>query len=311
MTTAQDLINKVALRLEPTQRDIVVTLGANSLAGATSLTYTDTSPAAVASGAIQIGTILSLDLELFLVTGAPTATTIPVSPGYRGSIQAAHTSGILIHVNPIFSDFQILQAINDDLDSLCSIENGLWALGMLEVTYNQVYIAYDLTDVNTGLAISNYKDGIALRYKTPWPDRKYIGIPEQKWEVVPIDNDTNFPSGYQLNLMAGGYPGFPVEFVYKQGFNHLVNYTDNVQSVTGLPSTCNDLPPLGAILILVAPREVRRNDPGSQPDSRLAPETPPAAIMNSVAGVDKQRERRITEEAANLAALVSRYRRRY
>ena len=65
------------------------------------------------------------------------------------------------------------------------------------------------------------------------------------------------------------------------------------------------------MLILVPPREVRRNDPGSQPDSRLATEVPFNSIQNSIAGVDKQRERRIEEEAANLKTVVNYYRRRF
>lgn len=312
MATFQDLINKTYLRLMPTARDIVVTLSGNTLAGATSLPFTDASFGDIASGAIQIGSILSVDLELMLVVGTPAAGSIPVSPGYRGSTQAAHTSGVLIHVNPLYSDFQIGQAINDDLFSLSSMENGLFSVGILEFTYNPVIIGYDLTDVNTGLPIPGFRDIIAVRYKTPFPDRKYIGIPEQKWELVPIDSsDLNFPTGYQLNLMSSGYPGQPVEVIYRASFNPLVNYTDNVQTTAGLLTSMNDLPPMGAEIILVAPREVRRNDPGAQPDSRLAPEVPPNAIQNSTAGVAKLRERRITEEAANLTALVNRYRRRY
>ena len=312
MTTFSDLINKVSLRLAPTARDIVVVLNGNTLAGATSLAYTDTSVNSVASNAIQIGTIIAADLELFLVTGQPSSGSIPVSPGYKGSTPAAHTSGVLLHINPWFSDFQIGQAINDDLDSLCSVENGLFQVSILEFTYVPVFRAFDLTDVNTSAVYSNSKGVIGVRYKTPLPDRKYIGIPDGAWEITPIDSiDTNFPSGYQFVINGDyGYPGQPVQVIYKQGFTHLVNYTDNL-TITGLPTTAYDLPVLGAMLILVPPREVRRNDPSMQPDTRLAQEVPFNSIQNSIAGVDKQRERRIEEEAANLKAVVNYYRRRF
>ena len=287
-------------------------LNGNTLAGATSLPYTDTSVNAVATGAIQIGSIVSVDLELFLVTGQPVNGAIPVSPGYRGSTQAAHTSGALLHLNAQFTDFAIGQAINDDLDSLCSVENGLFGVGILEFTYVPVYRAFDLTDINTGLPISNLKSVIGVRYKTPLPDRKYLGIPDGAWEITPIDSvDANFPSGYQFVINGDyGYPGQPIQVIYRQGFTHLVNYADNM-TLTGLPTTAYDLPYLGACLILVPPREVRRNDPGAQPDSRLATEIPANSIQNSVAGLDKQRERRIAEEAANLKAVTNYYRRRF
>ena len=312
MTTASDLINKVSLRLAPTARDIVVSLYGAYTAGSTSIVYTDNSANGVAAGAIQIGTLLSVDLELFVVTGQPSGGAIPVSPGYKGSTPANHSSGALVHINPWFSDFQILQAINDDLDSLSSTENGLFQVSILEFTYVPVFRAFDLTDVNTSAVYSNSRGVIGVRYKTPLPDRKYIGIPDGAWEITPIDSiDTNFPSGYQFVINGDyGYPGQPVQVIYKQAFTHLVNYTDNV-TITGLPTTAYDLPVLGAMLILVPPREVRRNDPGSQPDSRLATEVPFNSIQNSIAGVDKQRERRIEEEAANLKTVVNSYRRRF
>lgn len=303
MATLQDLINETQRRIDPVPRDIVVTLSSSVAAGATSLPYTDTSAGGVNIGVALPGTVVAVDLELFLVTGPAAAGALPVSPGYRGSTQASHTASTLIHLKPRYSDFDILTAINHDLDDLCSTENGLYHLGSLEITYNPTIVAYDLTDINTGNPISGLIDIIAIRGKWPYPDRKYRAVPSTSWELIPaMSIDPNFPSGYSLvlNDSRAMFPGMPINVIYKQQFVHLTNYTDNVQTVANLPQTCNDLPPLGAMLQLIAPREIQRNTLGAQPDGRLATEVPPGAVMNSVSGVLRQRQMRINSESANL-----------
>src|SRR6185437_10071725 len=75
--------------------------------------------------AIQAGTILSIDLEMFLVQATTTAGSITVVPGYEGSTEADHEAKSIVYVNPRFSLFDIGVAINDDLRDLSSTTNGL------------------------------------------------------------------------------------------------------------------------------------------------------------------------------------------
>lgn len=298
----------------PTQRMITVTLNGNITAGATSLTFSDGSVSSYNTASVIPGQLLAIDLELFLVTGSPVGGVVSVSPGYNGSAQANHTNGALIYVNPRYSDFDILTAINHDLDDLCSPANGLYNLASMEVSYNPVYEAYDLTDINTSQPIVGLIDIIALRYKTPLADRRYHAIPEPNWELVPaMSVDTNFPSGYALNIFGdvGGWPGLPINVIYRQAFVHLANYADNVQSVALLPASANDLPPLGAMISMVGPREVGRNELSSQPDARLATEVPPSAIANSTAPEMRQRAIRIDSERSRLNRTISHLRRRF
>lgn len=298
----------------PVQRPTTVTLNGNYTAGGTSLTFTDGSVNASATSAMLPGKVIAVDLELFLITGVPTGGSVAVSGGYLGSTNVNHTSGVLAYVNPEFTDFDILTAINNDLDDLCSPENGLYKLNSLEITYNPVITQYDLTDINGAGAVTGLIDLIAIRCKTPYPDRKYRAISLNDVELIPaMSVDTNFPSGYglQLNNTRTPYPGQPINIIYKQSFTHLVNYTDNVQTVSGLPATANDLPPMGAMVSMVGPREVHRNQLATQPDPRQAPEVPPGAIMNSTNAVMRQRQGRINAESARLRQLnESRMRRR-
>ena len=98
----------------------------------------------------------------------------------------------------------------------------------------------------------------------------------------------------------------PFRITYKSQFQPFVNMTDDATTVAGLASFMYDLPPLGAMVALVAPREVKRNQIDSAPDSRRATEVPPGAVMNSVAQVLALRQRRINACHAQLEQLYAR-----
>ena len=307
MVAASDLVLETQRLLAPYQRDIAIVLSSNYTAGGASLSYTDGT--GINAQSILPGCILSIDLELFYVLAAPSGGTISVAPGYYGSTQANHTANALIYINRKFTNFETFQQINHVLDELGG--EGLYNLGTIEFVYNAVQQAYDLTDINTG-AITGYIEGVSLRYRTPLPSRKYGTIPSMKWEVLPnMSDDANFPSGYCLILNDGGWPGQNMLFNFKQSFPHFVNWTDSAQTVALLPATANDLPPMGAMIRMVAPREVQRNQTQVQPDSRLAPEVPPGAVAASTNAVRANYQMRISEEKARLKRNVGQMRRRY
>jgi hypothetical protein len=312
LTTAQDLINETQRLLAPVNRAITVTLSADYTSGGTSISFTDNSVSQVNTNSILPGTILSVGLELLLVTGTPSGGTVSVQGAYLGSTAANHAIGALCYVNRRFTDFECFQQINHVLDELGG--KGLWNLAECTLTYNPVQQAYDLTDVVTSTAVTNYIAPIALRYRTPLPDRKYLTVPSHVFEVLPMGSttvDTNFPSGYQLILNHAAWPGQHMLFLYQQGFSSFGSATDDAQTVAHLASTMNDIPPMGAMIRMVPPREVARNQPYAQPDGRLATETPPQAIASSANKVQQMYEDRINDEKERLKKLVGSFRRRY
>ena len=76
--------------------------------------------ARTASNALSIlpGTVLSIDLELFYVTGVVSGGTVAVQGGFQGSTNVNHTSGALIWVNRRFTDFECFRQINNVLDEM-------------------------------------------------------------------------------------------------------------------------------------------------------------------------------------------------
>lgn len=305
-----DIINQTQRLLDPTPRYMSVTLNGSYTAGAPSITFTDTSAGSTNTGSIIPGVILSVELELFLVTGSPVGGVVSVVPGYLGSTQANHASGTLGYVRRRYTDFECMSQINNVLDELSS--EGLYNLGTCELTYNPVSQGYDLTDDDSGNPVTGFIEGVSLRYKTPTPDRKYGTIPSRSWEVLPnMSDDTDFPSGYCLILNGDAWPGQPMLFNYKQAFTHFAAYTDNAQTKALLAPSMNDLLPLGAMLRMVPPREVIRNQTQAQPDGRLATEVPPGAIGSSVNAVRATYEMRIGQEKARLKRNIGHMRRRY
>src|ERR1035438_2362768 len=117
------MIQQVLRRVQPGQQVEALTLSGSYTAGATSFVVSD--PAGTILPSLRPETVIAIDLELFYVqavssytTGGPAYAT--VVPGYLGSTPAPHYNGALVYLNPRFSYFDIMQAINDDLSDLCS-----------------------------------------------------------------------------------------------------------------------------------------------------------------------------------------------
>lgn len=306
--TLGDAIEETERRVDPMQRDITLQLAAPFTAGATTMQFTDLSANTLNITSVIPGVYVSVDLEDFLVTSQPSNGSFNVIPGSRGSFQANHLSGATVHVRRRFTSWDIFTALNDDLNDLEGL--GLYNLAQLAISYNPVFQAYDLTDINGGGPITNFIELIALRYKTPLPDRIYHAIPIRTAEVVPLGSttlDTNFPSGYQLILKSEvGWPGLPIDVIFKQGFSPFTNTTTPatdlaqvITTTTHLASYMTPLLSLGAMIRLVGPREIARNQQYNQQDSRLAPEVPPGAVSGSINAAMRERIERI-ESAKNL-----------
>ena len=294
MATLSSMISQTLRRVQPGQQVEALTLNGSYTAGATSFIVSD--PAGTILPSLRPETVCAIDLELFYVQ-AISGTTVTVVPGYLGSSEANHANNAMVYLNPRFSAFDIMQAINDDLSDLCSPENNLYTVDSIEVTYNPATIGYDLTGV-TGLI-----DILSIQQRQPYPIGYWVPLPRKKWTLTANADLTAFPSGYALRLNTGGYPGMPMRITYKQQFQPFAALTDDATTVAGLSSTMYDLPPLGAMVAIVAPREVKRNQIDAAPDSRRATEVPPGAVMNSVAQVLALRARRINAEASRLKQL--------
>lgn len=288
MTTAQDLISETKRHLQSFQREPMNKLSAAVVAGSTSLSFSyDTT-------AIQAGAHLQIGLELVYVWSVDTATkTAVVERAQLGSTATAHAAGAVVTVNPKFPDFAIFKAINDELADLSSPMNGLYAVRALDLSATSNSSGYDLAGATDLMEI------LDVRQKHPGNPRTWS--PVTNFELHRNTSTTDFPSGLGLTLHEGVWPGRPIRVLYRASFSPLTALTSDVEVVSGLPASAHDIPPMGAAVRMVAPREIKRNFTESQGEPRRAQEVPPGAVGNSMRLVAGQRQNRITAEAAKLA----------
>lgn len=309
-TTFGDLIEKVYRRVMGGIRERTVQL-TNDITDVQENIVVNGSQA----GSIAPGVIMSVELELMYVTAWDASNlTATVVRGYYGSVPSNHDANVIVYLNPRYSRYDIGVAINDDLRSLSGPTNGLFRVGVAELTYNPVFAGYDLGDLP-----SNFIDILEIRYRIAPPYRTFPAI--KKWKIIRWQQgstDPAFPSGLGLVIYESGWPGLPIYVTYSAPFIRFVDTADSIlntpatndeappyngystATVTNLTSTMIDLPPLGAEIDLTIPREISRNFMESQPDPRKAQEVAPGAVAGSVNALTNRRMARISEEADRL-----------
>lgn len=283
MTTTADLIRQAESYLYSTTRPERDKLGGSYTSGATTLTTTYQRPA------IKAGARLSIDLEDFHVWSVSGAT-VTVKGADNGSAAAAHSNGADIIVNAEYTPFEVFREINNELRALSSPANGLYRVSTVDLTFNSAYSLYDLTSVTN-------VEGIATVYGEVGVNREWVPI--SGWSLV-RDADTDvFASGFALDVPFG-WPGKSVRVAYRRQFATLSSLTDNVETVSGIPSSATDIVSMGAALRLAGVAEIDRNQLSAQGNSRRANEVPAGSRANAVRFPFAQYKARIVEESARL-----------
>lgn len=239
---------------------------------------------------IKRGTKLSIDLEDIYVWGTSSLTATPVDRGQFGSTAASHVIDAIAHVNPKFSNWEIFNAINDEINALSSPVSGLYRVSTTELTYNAAVSGYNFS-------LTSAQDILEVRYAVPGPSLEYPR--SSNWEFS-RDMSDEFASGGVL-FVRDAFPGKTVLVKAKVGFVELAATMAADLATTFLPTTCYDILSLGAAWRLTAPREVKRNFDEAQGDTRRADEVPPGGNLGGSRELGRLREQRIREESARLA----------
>lgn len=258
-----------------------------------SLSTSDTTVGLTYEGqGVQRGAILAIDLEELYVWSA-TSTAATVSRGENGSTAATHTSGATIYVNPKFSAFSILQAINEELADLSSPVNGLFKVGTLDFTFSAGTDAYDLTGV------TDLIDILDITYDANDGSRRWPRLRRSDWSLARGMQAGSFASGMSLTINGWAASGRDINIIYKAPFTALSSVSQNVETVSGIPATAVDILSIGAAIRLTAGNEVSRNFL-DQADTRRADEVPPQARSSAMRTLIALRRDRIDAEKARL-----------
>jgi hypothetical protein len=140
MTTAADWIEETKQHLLSGDRENLNRLGvAISSTSATTFTYE------FSQGGIVEGAVVEVDLEQMYVWSVNTGTKVAtVQRGYNGTTAATHLIGALVRVNPRFTNFGILRALNQELVDLSSPAVGMYRVTAEEVSVSPGTVGYNL-----------------------------------------------------------------------------------------------------------------------------------------------------------------------
>jgi hypothetical protein len=293
-TLALDLVHEARRFLLTTHKEVL-----NRLAGAVN----NTSDVILTlefdlANDVAPGSLLSINLEEFHVWSVNTTNrTATVQRAVNGSAKGSHSVGDLVYVRPLFTHFRIFRTLNDDLSELSSL--GLYRVKTLPRTYNSAVKGYDLAE--------DLLDILEIRKELTGTDKNWPRI--RSYDVAHDQDAAAFPSGKALFLHEPGTHNETLHISYAATFSPLVDLTSDVQTVTGLPATANDLPPLGVAIRLMAGREVKRNFPEHQDGARRGEEVPPGAQIASYAALRALRAERLKTERNLLRSKHPRFKR--
>lgn len=287
MPTANDLVEATRRHLFSGQNEELNRLNGAVTNVATTMTMT------YDLGGIQKGMIIAIDLEEIQVWETSGKVITVCSRGVNGTTGASHADLATVTVKPKFSQFRILSALNADLSDLSTPDNGLFQIKNVTLTFSPVIQGYDMAAV-----ASDILGILDVRYSMVGPEKSWPRV--EKFSLLRNMPVSEFASGLALVLYDGGFPGKSVRVTYKAPYAPLVNLADDVVAVSGLQTTAADIPPLGAAMRLVAPRDVKRAFSEHQGEPRRADEVPVGSATSSMRGLMMLRGARITSERSRL-----------
>lgn len=251
-------------------------------------------------GGIVPGARLAVGLNVFYVAAVNnTGLQVSVIGGQEGSADEAAPSGSLVWVNPRFTDFEIVAALNEDLDDLSAPNNGLFQAYSVDLPYSPNEFSYIL-----GFAYTDWVIDVAdVRVADSTAPVDWVQVPRSMWRFDRFGGGEGAETLLNLRLAAPqARAGATLRVVLRMKFMNPAALADDL-STTGLPPTAWDIPPIGAAARLMMPREVKRNFTEAQADSRRAAEVPPGAILGSARALMAWRQQRIVAEASRLTAM--------
>ena len=198
---------------------------------ATGLTATVDDTTAISRGIVEIGDeIIWVDT---LDSSAGTLTIPPYGRGFRGTTASAHSIGDRVVSSPMFPRQMVKDAIND---AIKSVYPELFAVGSTTFTYQPAISTYALP--------AGALDVFQVSWQTTGPSKEWL--PVRRMRVDKHAATSQFTTGVTLNIYDSITPGRTVKVVFSKEPTALSNDSDEFSTVTGLPSSCEDLIKFGA-----------------------------------------------------------------
>ena len=236
MTTFAEMIDDTLMQLTgySTFQDQATYLTAAIDADDLSIPVADAT--AVSRGLIEIGS------ELIQVDSVNNTTAVLTAPpygrGYRSSTAASHASGTRVVSSPMFPRNMVKKAIND---AIKAVYPEIFAVGSTTFSFQPSITAYNLP--------AGALDVLQIRWQSTGPSKEWM--PVRRYDVDKHAAVSEFANGVAVNIYDGITPGRNVKVTFSKEAVALNAETDVFTTVTGLPSSCEDLIRFGAAYRLV------------------------------------------------------------
>lgn len=236
MSTFAQLTDATLMYLDgfSTVQDQATYLQQSATADALSLTVADTT--ALSRGLLEIeDELIQVDT---IDAGSSTLIIPPYGRGFRSTTAAAHAAGTRVVSSPMFPRFLVKQSLNDAIQGVFP---DLFGTASTEFNFSAAVTTYGLPD--------GADDVIHLSWQQIGPSQEWAPI--RRYRVDKNADTTLFPSGVTISIYDMIVPGRTVRVSYTKKPTVLTNNTDEFTTVTGLPSSCEDVVRLGAAYRLV------------------------------------------------------------
>ena len=236
MTTFNELIDETMLYLYgfTTLQDQATSL--NGAVTSTALTITVANASSISRGMLEI------EDELLWVDAVDTTTNVltiaPYGRGYRGTTAAAHASLLRVVSSPLFPRHVVKRALNQAINGSYP---SLFGVDRTTFTYAADVSSYSLP--------AGSQKVLAVSYDTFGSNGEWQPI--NRYRVDQSANLTDFTTGASITLYDPISHGRTVQVVYTKTPTELTANGDVFTTVTGLPSSCEDVIRLGAAYRLV------------------------------------------------------------
>lgn len=236
MSTFAQLTDATLMYLDgfSTVQDQATYLQQSTTANALSLTVADTT--ALSRGLLEIeDELIQVDT---IDAGSATLIIPPYGRGFRSTTAAAHPAGTRVVSSPMFPRFLVKQSINDAIQGAFP---DLYGTASTEFDFSAAVTTY-------GLPVGA-DDVFHLSWQQIGPSQEWAPI--RRYRVDKNADTTLFPSGVTVSIYDMIVPGRKVRVSFTKQPTVLTNNNDNFSTVTGLPSSCEDVIRLGAAYRLV------------------------------------------------------------
>lgn len=286
MPQLQDLVNRVRQQVagfSQNQQQFTY-LTASILSSDTSLPVADATQ--ISRGQVEVD-----GLELMLIKSVNASTnTVTVDPfgrGWAGTTAVSHAQNARIENNPIWPTVRITEAIND---TIRSVYPQLFAVANTTITKISVVYEYGLpADCEEVISVQNQLIGPSK----VWPFCR-------SWRFVGQASTTDFTNAKSLFVADDIVPGRQIFVTYRKEPSELVNQTDDFATVTGLPSTSQDVIVWGACARLTAQLEGPRLALSAVEASERSQFVQPGSAIRVSTYFDQKFAERLEQEAVKL-----------